>query len=168
MQTAGGRPVTDVDHHVVYSDPKYSLAKTIALLRRYYLDLGHTTALSIAETWAPWCDTNGSKLYHLGWGRTCHDGVGAAPASFTGPRCLKPAEGVPLRGQCGPCNCPNELAEFYVKDSGKRAHDELDLFDAQGKPTPALNPVLRRVVRMELGYWPNHDLIDAAVTAYKP
>jgi len=123
MKTAKGQPVTDIDHHVVYTDPKYSLSKTIALLHRYYSDLGHTTALSIAETWAPWCDTNGSKLYHLGWGRTCHDGVGAAPA-FTGHRCRKPANGVPLRGQCGPCNCPNELAEFYVKESGKGVNDD--------------------------------------------
>jgi hypothetical protein len=119
IKTADGRPVTDIDHHVVYTDPKYSLSTTIALLRRYYSDLGHTTALSIAETWAPWCDTNGSKLYHLGWGRTCHDGVGAAPASFAGPRCRKPTNGLPLRGQWGPCNCPNEIAEFYVKDPTK-------------------------------------------------
>jgi hypothetical protein len=165
---AAGKPVTDVDHHVLYEDPKWSLKKSINVLRTYYTKKGLKSALAIAETWAPWCDTNGSKVTHLGWGRTCTDGPGPAPKTFTGPRCSRPSSGIPLKGQCGPCNCPNEMADFYVKDSGIGVSADLHLFDDQGRPTAALNPVLKRVVWMELGFQASEDFINNAVAVYKP
>jgi hypothetical protein len=168
LRTSAGVPITDVDHHALYEDPKWSLLRSIGLLRHYYNDLDKRTALTIAETWAPWCDTNGSKIVHSGWGRTCNDGPGKAPASFTGPRCMRPADGHPLKGQCGPCNCPNELATFYAKDSGKGVNDDLTLFDAGGNPTHALNNILKRVVWMELGLQPSSNLIEGAIAIYKP
>jgi hypothetical protein len=167
MTSANNRPMTDVDHHVLYVDPKWSLLKTIDVLRRFYNE-GLHSAMAIAERWAPWCDTNGSKLLHEGWGRTCTDGPGRAPVSFHGPRCTKPANGRPLRGQCGPCNCPNEIAAFYLKGSGKGLDDDLTLFDAEGTPTSTLASVLRQVVAMELGYRPKPSLIEAAISAYRP
>lgn len=166
VTTAKGLPVTDIDHHALYEEPKWSLLKTIAILKWYYNQRELHSAIQIAETWAPWCDTNGSKLVHLGWGRTCTDGPGPAPSTFTGPRCRKPT-GTPQRGQCGPCNCPNELAAFYVKGVGKTTRDDLHLFDAKGRSTPALKPVLKQVVQMELGYRPREKLVDGAISIYK-
>lgn len=165
---ASGKPVTDIDHHVLFEDPKWSLKKSIDVLRRYYMQRGLKSALAIAETWSPWCDTNGSKVTHLGWGRTCTDGPGAAPKSFTGPLCRRPADGKPLKGQCGPCNCPNEVAEFYVKDSAVAVSADLHLFDDKGVPTPSLKPVLKRVVWMELGLQPSDDFVSTAIAVYKP
>jgi hypothetical protein len=168
MVDAEGKPITDVDHHVLYEDPKWSIKKSIDVLRSYYIKQGKKSAIEIAETWAPWCDTNGSKLVHQGWGRTCKDGPGAVPATFNGPRCIRPTDGVPPKGQCGPCNCPNELAAFYAKDSGVGISVDLRIFDDQGIPTVALNKVLKRVVWMELGSRPSESLINNAIAVYKP
>jgi len=163
---SSGKAITDVDHHVLYEDPKWSIRKSIDILHSYYMQKGRTSALAMAETWAPWCDTNGSKLIHLGWGRTCKDGPGVVPASFVGPRCKRPAKGIPLKGQCGPCNCPNEIASFWAKDTGIDISSDLNIFDGNGNPTAMLNPVLKRVVWMELGHQPTQIFIDKAIAVY--
>lgn len=163
---SNGMPVTDVDRHALYSEPKWSLLKSIEVLHRYYTHFGKRSALAIAEIWSPWCDTNGSKQVHNGWGRTCRDGPGPAPASFTGPRCAIPVGGRPLKGQCGPCNCPSEAAEFYLRGSGKTVTDDAGLFDTQGEPLPALGPFLRQVITEELGSRPKLALVQDAISTY--
>lgn len=168
VMTPDGKPVTDIAHHALYVDPKWSVIEGIKFLSRYYNQLGLHSATAIAETWAPWCDTDGSARIHMGWGRTCTDYPGPAPASFTGPRCEKPAGGIPLKGQCGPCNCPNDMAAFYAKGSGKSVTDDLELFDKNGAPTAVMKAVLPHVVTEELGYVPQPELIDSAIEAYKP
>ncbi len=35
-----GKAVTDIDHHVIYEDPKWSIKASIDILRRYYLQKG--------------------------------------------------------------------------------------------------------------------------------
>jgi hypothetical protein len=164
--TEEGVPVTDVDHHVLYQDPKWSLLAAVNFLHRYYVGLGKHSAIEIAETWAPWCDTDGSKVIHEGWGRTCEDGPGPAPATFHGPRCEKPASEKPAPGQCGPCNCPNEIAAFYVKHLDKGPEDDLELFDGTGNPTANLKKMLPQVITYELGYVPTQTLVDQALAVY--
>lgn len=55
-----GTPVHDPQKHVVYEHPKWSLAKSIGTLLRYQ-GLGRTSALTIAETYAPWVRHTGKQ-----------------------------------------------------------------------------------------------------------
>ncbi len=48
-----GEIATDQEGHVGFSSAREGASVAVALLRRYYLDLGRTSALSIVSRWAP-------------------------------------------------------------------------------------------------------------------
>lgn len=168
LKTPSGKPIVDKEKHVAFEHPKWSLIKTIKTLQRYQTTLGKNSPLAIAETYAPWCDTIGSKKERLGWGRTCVDKLSSVGPDFQ-PRCEKPSSGTPSNAQCTACNCPNRLAAFYIKGSDvKQITDKIDLFDDQRMPTAAMKSFLRQVSRMELGYSVADDLLVEAIKAYRP
>jgi hypothetical protein len=165
MKTADGKPIHDAQKHVLYEHPKWSLHKSMHNLLRYY-DLHKRSLLTIAETWAPWCDTIGSKVQNGNWGRTCVDHLPSVPASFGGPRCKKsPA---PTKQQCAHCNCPNVIASFYSKGVSDSVNDDLQLFDNNRRPTPLMNKLLPRMFIFETGYVASDELVSDAIASFQP
>lgn len=166
LTTPQGSPVRDSERHVVYEHPKWSVQRTIRTLQRYYA-AGKQTPLAIAETYAPWCDTRGSKMTKGGWGRTCVDRLPSVPSAFAGPRCAKPRT-APSRAQCENCNCPSTMANFYRQGVTDSVDDRLELFDASNRPTAMLARLLPRVFIFETGYVPTDALIAEAIASYQP
>ena len=166
LRTRAGQPVTDGQRHALYEHPKWSVHKTIATLLRYY-SRGKKTPLAIAETYAPWCDTRGSRQLNGGWGRTCSDGLPSVPTSFTGPRCARPS-GSPTRAQCEHCNCPSAIAEFYIRGTGGRITDPVQLFDENGKPSAPMRRFLKQIITLETGYVPSEGLVTEAIESFGP
>ena len=166
LTTSEGKPVHDPQKHVAYEHPKWSLAKSIGTLLRYQTS-GKKSALAIAETYAPWCDTRGSKIKNGEWGRACSDSLPSVPASYA-PRCAKPASGQPSRLQCDHCNCPNLMAAFYIRGVINSVSDPIPLFDVSRKPTPLMSKFLPRVSTLETGYVPSDPLIADAISSFNP
>jgi hypothetical protein len=166
LKTPQGSPVTDPQKHVLYEHPKWSIHKTIGTLLRYQTE-GKRSALAIAETYAPWCDTRGSKRMNGKWGRTCADRLPSVPPAFKGPRCTKVSE--PADEQCKHCNCPNRMARFYLRElAGIGIDDPIQLFDASRKPAPAMHKFLTQVFIYETGYVPSASLVAEAIGSFSP
>lgn len=166
LTTPDGRPVVDAEMHAVYEHPKWSLAKTIGTLMRYQSD-GKRTARLMAETYAPWCDTRGSKRIRGGWGRTCVDRLPSVPLDYS-PRCERPASGEPGSQQCDNCNCPSRVARTWIRGTVQSIDDRVDLFDASGRPLPAMAQFLKQVSTIETGYVPSAQLVADAITVFRP
>lgn len=164
LKTASGKPITDPQKHVVFEHPKFSLHRSINTLRRYH-DQGKRTTLAIAETWAPWCDTLGSKVKNGDWGRTCQDGLPSVPASFAGPRCRKPPSD-PAKQQCAHCNCPNQIARFYAAGVADSPTTEIELFDSNRRPTALMQKLLPRVFIFETGFVPTDELVADGIASF--
>lgn len=117
--------------HAVFSDPKWSVRGIVrdqCSKHRRNLD----TAIEIAETFSPWCDTLGTVGVRTGWGRTCQDDGPTPPEGFSGNLCTKPAGNVPAAGQCQSCNCPSSIANAMVRNTGIAITDDLELFADNG------------------------------------
>ena len=159
---AGGR-----NGHSVFEHPKWSVVAAITWFEHRQKAQGIRTALELAERYSPWCDTIGSRGVRNDWARSCKGGA-QPPRGFRGPRCRKPANGVPAPGQCNSCNCPNKIAEFWLKDTEFAIDDDLPLFDGDGKPTKLLASILKRKITLETGYRPTLALIDESYQVYAP
>lgn len=166
LTTADGRPVVDEQKHVVYEHPKWSLARSAGTLLRYQ-NAGKHTARLMAETYAPWCDTHGSTRIKNGWGRTCADHLPSVPLDYS-PRCQKPASGEPSSQQCTNCNCPDQVARFWIRGTVGNIDDRVDLFDASGRPLPAMNQFLKQVSTIETGYVPSAQLVTESIAVFRP
>lgn len=164
LTTPDGRPVVDDQKHAVYEHPKWSLAKTIGTLRNYQND-GKRTARLMAETYAPWCDTRGSKRTRNGWGRTCVDGLPSVPLNYA-PRCERPAAAEPGRQQCDNCNCPSSIARTWIRGTVPSIDDRVDLFDLLGQPLPAMSQFLKQVSTIETGFVPSAQLVADGIAAF--
>jgi hypothetical protein len=165
LKTPDGKPVTDPQKHIVFEHPKFSLHRAINTLRRYH-DNGLRTTLAIAERWAPWCDTLGSKKLNGTWGRTCPDNLPSVSASHS-PRCAKPTKG-PAAGQCDHCNCPSQMAAFYAKGVADSSDTTIELFDADHRPTALMNRLLPRVFIFEQGLVPSDEFVADGIASYVP
>lgn len=166
VTTPDGRPVVDEQKHVVYEHPKWSLARSVGTLLRYQND-GKRTARLMAETYAPWCDTRGSKRTRNGWGRTCVDRLPSVPADYR-PRCERPAGEEASNQQCANCNCPNRTARFWIRGTARSIDERIDLFDAFGQPLPAMSRFLKQVSTIETGYVPSDQLVAEGIAVFRP
>lgn len=165
-----GQTGLDYGRHIAFSKPEYSLR---AQMRDYCSKKrrGVVSARDVKNANQPWCDTLGSHATYNGWGRTCNDGGKKPPATFDGPLCKRPDNGVPLPGQCSGCNCPDETgAESMIKgieiEAGKPLSITADmgLFNTDGTVNKTrARQVLRNVVFKETGgMYPNDDVLERA------
>ncbi|WFE92654.1 hypothetical protein K1718_27395 (plasmid) [Roseibium porphyridii] len=162
----------DKDGHAIFSDPKYSIAAKFYWFEKKYKKQGYQTARQLAERYLPWCDTSGSHQYKNDksgkkWGRTCPDRK-SAPASFKGPRCEEPKNGVPKKGQCQACNCPSKRIKVWLNGTNYGPDDKIELFDKQGKPTKLLQIIVTRNAPYEIGYKMKPTLVAEGAKLFVP
>lgn len=160
--------------HAIFSHPKWSI---VASLRWFEVRTSggaqQKSALQLAAKYAPWCDTLGSKGTKPDasgrlWGRGCAGG-NRPPPGFAGPICAEPSSGKPSKAQCQACNCPNSIARFWLKENSASPSDPLVLFDDTGKPTVALQNLIKWKIGLETGrYQPTQSLLDEAVRVFEP
>jgi hypothetical protein len=160
--------------HAIFSHPKWSVAAAMRWFERK--TSGGTqpkSARQLAESYMPWCDTQGSAAVKADfsgrlWGRSCANGK-KPPAGFSGPRCQRPASGEPSPAQCQACNCPPEAARFWLNGTSHGIDDKLELFDGTGKPTATLQSLIGWKTAYETGkYKPNEALMAEAAAAFEP
>lgn len=161
--------------HAIFLHPKWSIVASLRWFeRKASYNQSKRSALYLAERYAPWCDTIGSKGTKVDpktgtvWGRGCVGGK-QPPKGFKGPRCGKPASGKPSAAQCRVCNCPNSIAAFWLKGTSSGINDGLELFDADGKPTQTMLSIISWKVGLETGrYKPNQLVLDEALGLFEP
>ncbi len=169
--------------HAIFEHPKWSIVAAYQWFER--LTNGgqkRRSAFELAQIYAPWCDTIGSggtktgDIFKKTWGRSCVGGK-KPPASFRGPICRKRKN--PSRQQCDSCNCPNNIASYWLKginalESNKglrrtKISDPLELFDKDGRPTSTFKLLIKWKVGLEIGaYMPNRKLFEEADNAFIP
>lgn len=150
--------------HAIFSEAAYGVRAMVRDLCSKHKS-GYRSALAIIERFSPWCDTNGTVAVKLGWGRTCVDDKPRAPANHPGPKCLKPANGIPTAAQCAACNCPNEAATLLIEGLGIGIDTDLKLFANDGSVNvSAMKAVLRNHFRTETGgYVVADDVLDLGI-----
>lgn len=157
-----GAAGNDKAGHAIFQHPKWSVR---AVVRDYCSKnrRGLRSAMQIAETYSPWCDTLGTVGVRNGWGRSCAGGP-QPPTGFKGPLCAKPANGTPAAGQCGSCNCPDGVARGMAASVNVGINDNLALFGADGSPNVGnLVAVLGSKFRRETGFAVNEGLIKEGI-----
>jgi len=147
--------------HSVFRDPVYSLAAKF----HWFAIKRDKSALALAETYLPWCDTLGSVPRKGKFYRSCK----LKPSQRLASRsyCEKPVHGRPRLGQCSSCNCPSVLAEKWVAGSAFGVRDQLPLVSANGLPSDLLVEIaLRNSVNELGGYRPNARAVAEAKALY--
>lgn len=122
--------------HTAFSDPVWSARAAARDLRRKY-ERGLVSAILIADAYAPWTDTVGSRRLRSGE-RAC-----TRPLDITD------------RSHCARqphCNCPPAYAEAMVEGTQMSTSDDLRLVDANGRLSPTMNIILRNMSGHEVGF----------------
>lgn len=155
----------DADGHAIFESAVWS-ARAIAIdLRAKYMR-GLISAVDIASTYSPWCDTLGSRAVVQGHGRTCRDGRAKPPADFVGPVCEKPRTKAPKVDDCSKgCNCPPKIANVLTQRINIGTNDDLELFDASGRPLPNLLIVIGNLAKQEQGIYVRRDVIQKGISS---
>jgi hypothetical protein len=150
-QPNGSDGLQDKDGHAIFKSVEWS-ARAIARDLRSKYRQGKKTAVEIAESHSPWCDTLGSLGIVKGTGRTCADGRAKPPDDFAGPFCRQPSTITPTSIDCKPgCNCPPEIAQTLVRGLNIGINDDLQLFDSKEKPGPNLAVIMKNLAFQEQG-----------------
>jgi hypothetical protein len=143
---------------------KWSARAIVIDLRTKYRKRKFVSALKLASAYSPWCDTLGSKGVVKGHGRTCQDGRARPPSGFSGPYCKEPETPNPQHEDCAPgCNCPPVIAKTLVRGLNVNIHEDLQLFDKDGKPLPALQIVIRNLAIQEQDIYVKPSAISAGI-----
>lgn len=122
--------------HTAFSDPVWSARAAARDLRRKY-ERGNLSAVEIANAYAPWTDTVGSRRLREG------------EQACTAPE--NPADQEHCAAQPH-CNCPPAYAAYMVEGTGLSISDDLKLLDARGEFNPIIHQVLRNMSGHEVGF----------------